>query len=292
MAPLPPDWQPALAALEALGASDEPVAGLARLQSVAWRHAADERWGAGLPPLDPRPLDSGRPLLDGRDLLVGGRQLSVLLQDLAAAAARSKLAAAETAAGALATGAVDGAAVLAAELSLDRKRMAALAAGGGLEPGPLTVLANLAAIPLLQACGRAARDELLTGGWRHGWCPVCAAWPLLAEARGEDRGRWLHCGRCGTTWRHSHLECSFCGEAKPRLQGYLAVEREGEARRANFCLRCDSYLKSVASPGALAPPAAALADLRTLDLDLAALERGYARPDHPSAPARLCVRLV
>jgi len=46
----------------------------------------------------------------------------------------------------------------------------------------------------------------------------------------------------------------------------------------------------VATLGAIAPDAVALEDLATVDLDLAALDRGYARPDRP--PVTLSTRLV
>jgi FdhE protein len=49
-------------------------------------------------------------------------------------------------------------------------------------------------------------------------------------------------------------------------------------------------LKAVATLGALWPDAVALEDLATVDLDLAALDRGYARPDR--AAVTLAARLV
>ena len=63
-----------------------------------------------------------------------------------------------------------------------------------------------------------------------------------------------------------------------------------ESRKVDVCKACNGYLKAVATLGALAPDAIALEDLATVDLDLAALDRGYSRPDRPSFT--LAVRLV
>ena len=36
--------------------------------------------------------------------------------------------------------------------------------------------------------------------WSEGYCPLCGAWPALAEVRGIERSRYLRCGRCGAEW--------------------------------------------------------------------------------------------
>jgi hypothetical protein len=60
--------------------------------------------------------------------------------------------------------------------------------------------------------------------------------------------------------------------------GFLVPEGSGETRNVATCLSCKGYLKTLttlqASPGYAIP----LDDLATIDLDIAAMERGYTRP--------------
>ena len=60
--------------------------------------------------------------------------------------------------------------------------------------------------------------------------------------------------------------------------GFLVPEGRGETRKVATCLSCKGYLKTLttlqASPGYAVP----LDDLATIDRDIAAMERGYTRP--------------
>jgi FdhE protein len=71
--------------------------------------------------------------------------------------------------------------------------------------------------------------------------------------------------------------CSHCGETGERL--VTEGPNDGRTdRRVELCAGCRTYLKSV-DVAALSPfPLLAIADLETMDLDLTAMERGYARP--------------
>jgi FdhE protein len=138
----------------------------------------------------------------------------------------------------------------------------------------------MAAVPLLQACARALQSEVPLAWW-EGYCPVCGAWPALAELRGLERKRWLRCGRCSAGWELPLLRCPFCGEMHHDNLGYLAPEESQQTRRVEVCKTCSGYLKAEATVRALAPWAVLLDDLATLPLDVAALERGYARPTRP-----------
>jgi FdhE protein len=141
------------------------------------------------------------------------------------------------------------------------------------------VVAHTASLPLLLACGRRAEPVVRSAGWSEGFCPVCASWPTLAEVRGLAREYVLRCGRCACAWKGEQGRCTFCGNQDHQTLGYLAAEQERESRRAAVCDACRGYLKTVTSLGALAPADLLLHDLRTLELDVAALEQEYARPD-------------
>jgi FdhE protein len=141
----------------------------------------------------------------------------------------------------------------------------------------LTSVAHLAALPLLQACGRLLSEEV-PAHWAHGFCPVCAAWPILAERRGLDRGRYLRCGRCSAEWEVEWLRCVYCGEREHERLGSLIPEDTGELLKIETCGSCQGYLKSVATLQRIPAFELLIQDLETVELDLVGLDRGYQRP--------------
>src|SRR5262249_22098559 len=74
-------------------------------------------------------------------------------------------------------------ALLEAALCQDHTRLTALAEELGAHPHALAAIAHLAVIPLLQACGRRLASQV-PQAWSCGYCPICGAWPTLAEVRG------------------------------------------------------------------------------------------------------------
>ena len=126
--------------------------------------------------------------------------------------------------------------------------------------------------------------------WQAGYCPFCAAWPVLAEVWGEERRLWLRCGRCGTGWRFRHQLCQFCGNEDHKSLGYLAPADEPLAERVLTCDRFHGYLKSFHSLSPVSPSEVVVRDLTGVLLDLAAIERGYGRPERPGFSLRLAVR--
>jgi len=159
------------------------------------------------------------------------------------------------------------------------------------EADPVRVVAQMAVLPLLRACGRrlAAR---LPPTWWEGYCPLCGAWPVVAEYLGLDRKRQLRCGRCATAWAMPALRCVFCAEMDHERLGYLVSETGDPARRVEVCKTCKGYVKVLATVRATPPWALPLDDLASVHLDVAALERGYARPARPGHPldARITAR--
>jgi FdhE protein len=114
--------------------------------------------------------------------------------------------------------------------------------------------------------------------WHHGYCPVCAAWPILAERRGLDRSRRLRCGRCGAEWKVQWLYCVYCGEREHERLGSLESDDRGEMLKVETCATCRGYLKSIASLQGFPAFELLLQDLETVEFDLVALDRGYCRP--------------
>jgi FdhE protein len=220
------------------------------------------------------PVDA--PLLNRRTLRVDATRVQRLTRRLSSTAASAEA----TGARSLrdyrpSTG--DAMALLRAAIRQDRDELAALADEAGVDRGALTSVAQLAAFPLLQSCGRLLEDRV-PRFWPHGYCPICGAWPILAERRGLDRTRRLRCGRCAGEWEIQWLCCTYCGERDHEKLGSLIADGAGEMLKVETCASCRGYLKSVATLQGISAFELLLQDLETVELDLVAVDRGYTRP--------------
>ncbi len=174
--------------------------------------------------------------------------------------------------------ALDAATFLEAAINADGDKLEAIAQSQTIDPDGLAAVAALAAMPLLQALRRrfaAAIDPR----WSEGFCPLCGGWPHLAEQRGLERARRLRCARCGGDWTQPGIRCPFCGVTGHGARATLVSEQDGEARQVETCSSCRGYLKRVSTLRAWAGDEVALADVASIDLDLAALERKLERPE-------------
>lgn len=260
------------ARLDDAASRDASVAPLARLQAEALRTLdGDPSWRAAAAAVDLTVVPADRPLLHGARVAIDPRAARTLLDRLAALDPESA-----------ALDEVDALALIEASVTQSGPEIDAIAAVARCEPSRLAAIGQVAAWPLLLALGERARDPLGARRWERGYCPVCAAWPVLAELRGLERERVLRCGRCSAGWSFRHLTCAFCGNDDHRTLTYLASERERETRRAQVCGRCHAYLRGLATLRTFDTEALALADLSSLDLDLAAMELGYGRPSDPA----------
>jgi FdhE protein len=176
--------------------------------------------------------------------------------------------------------------VIEAAINLDAPRLDALAIAAGTPPDAFSAVAPLAAIPWLQACERRWATTAADGGY----CAVCGAWAALAEARGLEGERRLRCTRCGFDWRTPWLACPFCGNDDHTRLASLVAERTGETRKVDACRQCMAYVKTVTTLTAADASSLRLLDLATVDLDVAALDRGFTRP--PGLGRPLGVRVV
>jgi FdhE protein len=168
--------------------------------------------------------------------------------------------------------------LLTAAIRQDRVGVGEVAAAGTVDPGTLETIAQLAAIPLLQSCAGPLHDQVPVS-WARGYCPICGSWPLLGEFRSLDRTRRLRCGRCAGDWRINWLRCPYCDETDHERLGSLVLGDQLETLTVETCRNCFGYLKSVTTLQAIPPFELLLRDLETVELDMAALDRGYARPE-------------
>jgi FdhE protein len=174
-------------------------------------------------------------------------------------------------------------ALLEAALCQEERRLASLAAAKTPprgSPSALTSLAHLALVPLLQAWGQRLAPQV-PPDWSYGYCPICGAWPALAEVRGLEHARRLRCARCGGDWRTAWLRCPYCGEADHRRLGVLMPAAPGVIGTVDTCSTCKGYLKTRTTLQALPAYVVALEELAMVELDMAALDRGFTRPAFP-----------
>lgn len=222
-------------------------------------------WDAAVPaPEHDRPARA--PLLHRAEIAVNPRSVSRFTRRLA------KLAGLNGAAHR-----IDPIDLLEAAIRQDDARIDSFAAS---DPATLRVVAQVAAVPLLRACARAIGSEV-SPAWWEGYCPLCGAWPTLAEFRGLERKRWLRCGRCGTGWEVPWLRCPFCAETSHENLGYLAPEEGETTRKVEVCDTCKGYVKAEPTVRELPWWGVLMDDVATVALDVAALDRGYHRPERP-----------
>jgi FdhE protein len=261
------------------------------LLDAAGEAAHDKAWQAAVPGAAGW-ADERTPVLAGATFTVPARLLRRWLRTLFTTAAAGGGPAASLAAAARAD--TDRlAALLEAGLVEDAGRVAAIAAGLGADADAAGVVAGMATLPLLRACGAHWADRI-PPAWSEGYCPVCGAWPGLVEVRGLERARRLRCLRCAADWGAPWLRCPYCGTADHERLGSLVLTREAEGelplRRAliatgvDTCGVCRGYLKTVTTLGPTPAADLGLLDLATVELDAAALARGGARPAGPGAP--------
>ena len=172
---------------------------------------------------------------------------------------------------------LDALGILEAAIRQDDARIDAFAA---VDPSVLRVVAQVAVVPLLRECARVIGGEIPEAWW-EGYCPLCGAWPTLSEFRGLERKRWLRCGRCGIGWQLPWLRCPFCAETNHENLGYLAPEEGETARKVEVCDTCKGYVKAEPTVRELPWWGVLLDDVATVVLDVAALDRGYHRPERP-----------
>jgi FdhE protein len=242
---------------EALRREQPSLAPWLALVEIALDASAEPAWEAAA---RGAALRDGTPALAGAHLRVEGHAVGRLVDRLLSAASED---------------------VRAAARGADPASWLAAGFGGASIAPELAPIADLVALPLFLACGKQLKDR--GEGWLEGSCPICGAWPTLAELRGLDRARRLRCGRCGADWGLAPLLCPFCENDDHEKLRSLVPETGGDSRRVDVCLECQGYVKTVAQLAAIRPAMLPLEDLASVDLDVVAMDRGYSRPE-PRAP--------
>jgi len=238
-------------------------------------------------------LNRGVPVLAGEPIPLPITLLAAALVDLCGDLAEGG--AGETAEHirqAIEAGNLDAGSLLTASLSRDQNAIRTGATHRGLAADLVWLVAELTVGPfafilqrtlLSDAAERPARaapdgQAALTAAlaaWDRGYCPACGSWPAMAEAVAGHRV--LRCSFCSAGWELPRYACIYCGEdGDPFVTA--APDEERKDRRVEVCSGCGGYLKTV-DTFVLSPfPLLSIADLETMDLDMAAMEHGYQRP--------------
>lgn len=180
------------------------------------------------------------------------------------------------------SGNIEAGSLLTASLSRDQGAIRTGASHRGLAPDLVWLIAELAVGPVACALQRVlfantSNEELGAAlqAWTRGYCPACGSWPALAEVVGGHRT--LRCSFCSSAWEPSKYACVYCDESGKTFVTSAPNEARKD-RRVEVCNSCGHYLKAVDLPELSPFPLLAIADLETMDLDMAAMEHGYGRP--------------
>jgi len=185
---------------------------------------------------------------------------------------------------------LDVAALLAPALARDRAAIEREAARLEADGDALAQMLELALQPFLWEAATQCAALADLDAWDRGYCPVCGAWPALAELVGPEKRRVLRCVRCGSGWSWLILLCPYCGNDDHRT--LRSLQEQGAAQRVDLCERCHGYVKATQSYAPTSAVRLVAEDVATLDLDVAATEAGYRRPGDVDVTTAGIPRLV
>jgi FdhE protein len=167
-----------------------------------------------------------------------------------------------------------------ASLCQDSDRINEITAISGADAEALHAVIALLPVPFLHACNRRWASSI-SASWVEGYCPVCGSLPAFAEVRGIERNRYFRCGRCGGEWHARALYCPYCAMSDHDELVALVPEKGGTNAVIDACQRCLGYVKTFTRLQGCSPGAVMLEDLASVDLDVAAIENGFARSPGP-----------
>ncbi|HUE87817.1 MAG TPA: formate dehydrogenase accessory protein FdhE [Vicinamibacterales bacterium] len=179
-------------------------------------------------------------------------------------------------------------ALFAASVSQDSDVVKETAARRGIDADSLQAVSALWGIPFLQACHR-QWAAVIPKTWAAPYCPICASRPAFVEVRGIERARHARCGRCGAEWYARMLQCSYCDNSDHEQLLTLVPQSGAPTQAIEACTKCRGYLKAFTRLQGCSPGSVYLEDLASVDLDIAALDAGYRRPQGAGYPLAVTV---
>jgi FdhE protein len=256
-----PEWEPWLAVVDEI-----------------LREAASPAWEAAVPGAAPAQR-TAVPLLAGTTLTLDAALVRRLFERLIRTASRAGTPKMSSVKAALHAD-LEWAPLFTASLCQDSDRIDEIAAVSGADAEALHAVIALLPVPFLHACNRRWASSIFAS-WVEGYCPVCGSWPAFAEVRGIERNRYFRCGRCGGEWHARALYCPYCAMSDHEELVALVPEQAGSNAVIDACQRCLGYVKTFNRLKGCSPGAVMLEDLASVDLDVAAIEHGFARSPRP-----------
>jgi FdhE protein len=235
-------------------------------------------------------LTRGVPAFAGEPIPVPVPVLTpTLLQLCDALAAGGAGASAEHIKVAITTRTMDAGSLLTTSMHRDQEALRTGAVHRGLSPDLLWLVAELAVSPFVHALqrlifgGATGELDVALDRWNRGHCPACGSWPAVAEVAAGHRV--MRCSFCAAAWELTTYACIYCDESGKKFVT-AAPDEERKDRRLEVCSTCGGYLKTIDLPELSPFPLLSISDIETTDLDVAAMEHGYARPQLKDLRAR------
>jgi FdhE protein len=268
--------------LEALAESDPISRPLALLHVAALQAASEGNWDDAVATLATDLPVPPTPALHKRSIPISIHETTQLINQLVRTLER----AGSTEPGLAKLKVTDESAIslIKAVIEWDIESLSHIADEAGADPAVIAIIGQSATMPVLLAVGRRLMPGLTDFPWQEGYCPICGSWPLLSELRGLERQQWLRCGRCCAAWQSRHQRCVYCDNTDHQKLGYMAPEAERESRRVITCDDCSGYLKAFATVSPYGIEDILRQDLASIELDVAAIDAGYSRPERPGFP--------
>ena len=238
------------------------------------REAGSPAWEAAVPPAQAQ--RTAVPLLAGTTLILEAGLVRRLFERLIRTASRVGTPKMSSLKAALHAD-LEWAPLFTASLCQDSDRINEIAAVSGADAEALHAVIALLPVPFLHACNRRWASSI-SASWVEGYCPVCGTLPAFAEVRGIERNRYFRCGRCGGAWHARALYCPYCAMSDHDQLVALVPEKSGSNAVIDACQRCLGYVKTFTRLQGCSPGEVMLEDLASVDLDVAAIEHGFARP--------------
>ncbi len=145
------------------------------------------------------------------------------------------------------------------------------------DPQMLSALAVGSIRQYMEKLAEMTRPLFSADEWLKPFCPVCGNPPYIAELRGKEGERILHCSLCASEWPYYRLRCSSCGNQDHETLRFLYNEKEGPECRADVCDECRQYLKAIDRRDAAEPLVMEVEDWGTLHIDMLAEKEGFTR---------------
>ncbi len=181
---------------------------------------------------------------------------------------------------ALVDGRIDAGSLLSVSLARNHKALRTSALHMGLSPDLLWLVGELGSSPLahhLQVqLGVRHHYLYVAGEWDRGYCAVCGSWPVFIETRAG--ARVLRCSFCALAWSLRSRRCVYCDNTDSDFMA-ASVDAHRGGSHVELCEKCAGYTKVIGVTDATPFPLLAIEDLATMDLDQAAMDRDYRRPE-------------